>query len=204
MEEIIVDLENVLQRRLEVSLDIPRGCSISLEARNGRNYGLGLIPIIYAHTLLDGARNALKSQSIDTSKVLWEVALDAMRNSGFSDNEIELYLFFNHLFPLGDGAWVNGFEAVLAYCTSESKGIPIPVLQLRQLNQDGSDTIFSQMPVLSTGEEHSGFGMLQGYAGAKELIKNQGFVLIDGEEFGRWKVRARVDGEEFITFSFSS
>lgn len=183
LEEIIVPEDLYLEKLFYLVRNLPFGCAFASQVRLARNYGTGLFLLLGVDDLIREAQKVLTQNSIPLDR-----ALRILKENNFSESEIEVLYFVSESLPrYGNGARLQKAEFVLTGSPLKNESKLIPVLQLRVDNK-----IIAQQPVISNGAEQHNMGPIQGYAGAKQLIEDQGCVLFIVSENIRWLIPAVV------------
>lgn len=183
LEEITVTDDLYFKKLHFLVRNLPFGCAFGSEVRLARNYGTGLFLTLGVDYLIPRAQNVLTKNQIPLDS-----AVKILRENDFSESEIEVLYFVSESLPkYGNGARLQEAEFLLTGSPMKNESKLIPVLQLRVDNK-----IIAQQPVISNGAEQHNMGPIQGYAGAKQLIEDQGCVLFIVTDYIRWLIPARV------------
>ena len=183
MDEIIVTEELYLEKLFYYVRNLPFGCAFASEVRLARNYGAGLFLTLGVDYLIPRAQKVLTQNQIPLDS-----AIKILKENDFSDSEIKVLYFISESLPkYGNGARLQKAEFVLTGSPLKNESKLIPVLQLKVDNE-----IIAQQPVISNGAEQHNMGPIQGFAGAKQLIEDQGCVLFIVSDHIRWLIPAKV------------
>ena len=184
MEEITVTENVYLEKLFYFVRNLPFGCAFASEVRLARNYGSGLFLTLGVDYLIPRAQKVLTQDQIPLER-----AIKILKENNFSDSEIEVLYFVSETSQkYGNGSRLKNAEFVLTGSPLINESITIHVLQLRVENK-----VIAQQPVISNGVEQHNMGPIQGFAGAKQLIDEQGCVLFIVSDYVRWLIPARVD-----------